>query len=317
MRSENEESGAGRFSTLQKTVLVTGASGFIGEPLCRRLVQEGHDVHGVSRYPRVSSEDPIRWWRMDLVDAEKIDKLVARIKPDIIYHLASLVTGTRSPDFVIPILQNNLLTTVNMLHAANRTGCERILCVGSMEEPDITDSELIPGSPYAAAKWASTAYARMYHALYNLPTVHLRVFMVYGGGQKDSNKLIPYVIRSLLRGEAPKISGGTRSVDWIYIEDAVDGLLAAAKAKQVEGRTIDIGSGRLHTVRSVVEHLVTLTRSSVKPLYGALEDRPLEQLRVADVAGTEALIGWRARTALEEGLGKTVAWYSQMAVAGL
>jgi len=316
MNCKNEEVSPKPSSLFGRKVLITGASGFIGDPLCRRLVAKGCQVHAVSRHQRASGRDPIRWWQADLVNEKKVEILVARVKPDIIYHLGSLVTGTRDPNAVIPILHNNLVSTVHLLHAANKTGCRRFLSIGSMEEPDFRDPLVIPGSPYAAAKGASSLYGRMYHALYHLPVVILRVFMVYGEGQKDPNKLIPYVIRSLLRGEAPRISSGMRNVDWIYIEDTVDGLLAAAEATHVEGRTIDIGSGTLRSIRSVVEHLVTITESSLRPLYGALEDRPLEALRVADVDDTEALIGWRARTALEEGLAKTVAWYRQMAAAG-
>jgi UDP-glucose 4-epimerase len=315
MKRKNEGNRAVLSSLSEKKVLVTGASGFIGGLLCSKLVAMGCDVHAASRYRRASGSDPIRWSQLDMIDAKKVETLVTKVKPDIIYHLASLVTGTRDPNFVIPILQNNLLTTVHLLHAANKTGCDRFLSVGSMEEPDPSDPLMIPGSPYAAAKWASSAYGRMYHTLYHLPIVLLRVFMVYGEGQKDPDKLIPYVIRSLLRGEAPKVSSGKRRVDWIYVEDAVDGLLAAAEAKHVEGRTIDIGSGTLRSIRNVVEYLVEITQATRKPMYGALEDRPLEPLRVADADGAESLLGWRARTALEEGLVKTVAWYRQMANA--
>lgn len=316
MKRRDEENRERPLSLSGQKVLVTGASGFIGAPLCRRLVTEGCDVHAVSRRRRSPGGDPIRWWKADLIDAGKVESLVARVKPDIIYHLGSLVTGTRDPNGVIPILQNNLLSTVHLLHAANKTGCRRFLSIGSMEEPHFRDPLAIPGSPYAAAKGASGTYARMYHALYRLPTVILRVFMVYGGGQNDRTKLIPYVIGSLLRGEVPKVSSGKRKVDWIYVDDAVDGLLAAAKADRIEGRTIDIGSGTLHTVRRVVERLVRITGAACKPLFGALEDRPLETERAADVDGAEALIGWRARTGLDEGLTRTVAWYRQTAGRG-
>ena len=83
----------------------------------------------------------------------------------------------------------------------------------------------------------------MFHALYGLPVINLRTFMTYGPGQRDGSKLIPYVATALLRGESPRLSSGTREVDWIYVGDVVDAYLAAAVADGVEGTSIDIGSG--------------------------------------------------------------------------
>jgi nucleoside-diphosphate-sugar epimerase len=122
-------------------------------------------------------------------------------------------------------------------------------------------------------------------------------------------KLIPYVTLSLLRGEAPKLSSGRWQVDWIYIDDVIDGLLRAAQAPNVEGCTIDLGSGMLVPVQTIVQQLITLAGARVEPLFGALPDRPLEQVRVADTVYAWAKLGWRAVTSLEKGLEHTVEWY--------
>jgi nucleoside-diphosphate-sugar epimerase len=160
-------------------------------------------------------------------------------------------------------------------------------------------------------KWASSAYARMFHALYRLPVVILRVFMVYGPAQRDMRKLMPYVVLSLLKGDVPKLTSGQRPVDWIYVDDVVEALLASGLAGHVEGETIDIGSGKLETVKTVVEQLVRLIGSDVAPAFGASPDRPLEQVRVADTKLAEELLGWTPQVPLDEGLKRTVAWYEQ------
>jgi nucleoside-diphosphate-sugar epimerase len=98
-------------------------------------------------------------------------------------------------------------------------------------------------------------------------------------------------------------------VDWIYIDDVVDALLAAAVAEGVEGRTLDVACGEHVTVREVAERIGRLVGSRVSPRFGALPERPLEQVRVPDVASTDACLAWRARTSLEEGLRRTVDWY--------
>jgi UDP-glucose 4-epimerase len=292
-------------------VVVTGASGFIGSHLCRRLCNAGTEVHAISRRRRSREENNLRWRQGDLSDCATARDLVREVKPDVIFHLASHVMSARDLENVMPTFHNNLLSTVNILTAASEIGCRRIILSNSLEEPDPGDPTSVPSSPYAAAKWASSGYARMFHALYQLPVVILRLFMVYGPEQQDLRKLIPYVTLCLLRGEAPELTSGQRQVDWIYVDDVVDGLIAAAEAGNVEGKTIDIGSGELVSVRNVVEGLTRLVNPEIDPFFGALAERPLEQVRKADIAATLAQIGWKAKTSLREGLQNTVSWYRQ------
>jgi UDP-glucose 4-epimerase len=150
----------------------------------------------------------------------------------------------------------------------------------------------------------------MFHALFGVPAVVLRLFMVYGPGE-HVHKLVPYVILSLLRGQAPRLMSGRREIDWVYVEDVVDALLAAAVTPGLEGRTLDVGSGHLITVREIVAELVRLVDSSIEPQFGAVADRPLEQIRTADITATMALLGWKPVTSLEEGLRRTIAWCAE------
>jgi nucleoside-diphosphate-sugar epimerase len=297
------------FELRGQKALVTGGSGFIGSHLCARLSQMGAEVHAVSRLKRSDEASDIKWWQGDLSDTAIVHKLLRTIQPEIVFHLASEVTGARGPEFVLPTFRSNLISTLNILTAAKEVGCRRIIVTGSLEEPDSVGRENIPCSPYAAAKWAAGAYARMFHALYQLPVVILRVFMVYGPAQRDIKKLVPYVILSLLRGEKPKLSNGQRPIDWIFVSDVVEAFIAAAKKPGIDGYTIDVGSGELVTIRAVVEQLVRLIDPRIEPLFGALESRPFEQVRVADSATSYTTLGWKVVTPLESGLQRTVEWY--------
>jgi UDP-glucose 4-epimerase len=180
-----------------RKVLVTGAGGFIGSHLCRTLLQHGAEVHGISRRTPVNSEGEMHWWQGDLADMSTIRNLLTAIKPDIIFHLASHVAGSRDLKLILPTFESNLVSTVNLLTVASEIGCHRIILTGSLEEPESDCVDTIPCSPYAAAKWASSSYARMFHALYRTPVVLTRLFMVYGPGQKDLSKLVPYVTLSV------------------------------------------------------------------------------------------------------------------------
>jgi len=297
----------------KKKILITGANGFIGSHLLSRLCENGADVYAVSRSGGGNwlHKDGLRWFQADLAETSAVRKILSEVKPDIIIHLASHVAGARDLGMVLPTFRSNLMSTVNLLTIASEIGCQRIVLTGSMEEPESADPEAIPSSPYAVAKWAGSAYARMFHALYRLPVTTLRVFMVYGPAQKDLRKLIPYVILSLLRKEPPKLADGKREIDWIYVDDVVEAFLAAARAPNIEGRTIDVGSGALVSIRTVVEHLVHIINPEILPLFGSIPIRPLEQVRVADLIHSKILLGWRPITSLETGLKKTVDWYER------
>jgi len=289
-------------------VLVTGASGFIGRHLCQRLQAYQVEVYGVSRVEQ-SSSSAIRWLQGDVANFEDMRRIITQVKPDAIFHLAGHVTGARGVDAVVSTLQSHLVSTVNLLTLMAEFSGRRIVLAGSLEEPDAGEDP-IPSSPYAAAKWSSSAYAQMFQHLYQLPIVRTRVFLVYGPAQMNFDKLIPYVTLSLLKGEAPKLSSGQRQIDWIYVEDVVEGLIAAAQAPGVEGDMFDLGSGTLTPISSVVHHINQLVNPSIQPLFGALPERPMEQVRIANIESSVTKLGWQPKVSLEEGLAKTVEWYS-------
>ena len=298
----------GRGSFGGRRVLVTGASGFIGTHLTARLLAEGAEVHGISRSERATAG--MRWVTTDMTDAQGLAAAVAGIRPDVVFHLASHVTGARDVEAVLPTMNDNLVGAVNLLLAASAAGCQRVVLTGSLEEPAGEEPEPDPVSPYAAAKFAASAYGRMFHRLYGLAVVNLRVFMVYGPGQRDERKLVPYVITSLLRDSPPRLASGVREVDWIYVDDVVDAFLVAAVSDGAVGETLDVGSGALVTVRGLVEQIVHVMEPGVNPEFGALPDRAAERVRVADVDRTTRLTGWSPKTPLDEGIARTIEWFS-------
>jgi UDP-glucose 4-epimerase len=287
-------------------VLVTGGSGFIGAHLIRRLARlEGHEVHAVSRHEQVSAHGE-RWHVADLTDAGAVTTLVDEVEPDAVLHLASEVTGVRDVGQVVPVLQANLLSVVNLLTACAERK-PRVVLAGSVEEPQHGET---PSSPYAAAKSAATGYARMFHALYQVPVTVLRLAMVYGPGQKDTRKLLPYVTLSLLHKEEPQLTNGTRLIDWIYVEDVVEAFVAAMGSDGAAGAVLDVGSGTQVSIRDTVELLVELADSDVRPQYGAVAARPLDSAQVMRIEPTADAIGWRPQVDLAEGLRRTLQHYA-------
>jgi nucleoside-diphosphate-sugar epimerase len=253
----------------------------------------------------------MQWSGVDLTNLDDVRRMFRRVRPDVVFHLAGHVTGSQRLEEVQPTFAANLISTVHLLTIAAENPTSRIVLAGSMQEPDGAPGIASPSSPYAASKWACSGYARMFQSLYGLRVAIARPMLVYGPGQWDLTKLLPYVIVSLLKGESPKLTSGERQMDWVFVDDVVAGLIAVAASPVPEGETIDLGSGELTTIRQVVEKVTALIASAGEPLFGAVPDRLFEVPRLAQVEKTAQLIGWKASTPLAEGLARTVDWYRQ------
>lgn len=293
-----------------KTVLVTGGSGFIGSALINKLVELGALVHGVSRNEPKNLGDAI-WHAGDLADAAFTDSLIGTLKPEYVFHLAGHVVGLREVSQVRPTLESNFLSTINLLVSLNQYGCKRMILSGSLEEPSVGKGTLVPSSPYAASKFAATIYSLMFQELYELPVTIARIHMGYGPGMQNMKKLLPYLILTTLKGETPKLSSGRRMLDWIYVDDIAIGLIHMMDAPGIDGDTIDLGSGTLTSIREIAEMTVRMVNPNISPEFGALEDRPLEQESKTDMEDTYQKIGWKAETGLAQGLKKMIESFQQ------
>lgn len=293
-------------------VVVTGASGFLGAHLCRRLLAERAEVHAVSRNPHHGNTgDGLHWWQCDATNEVAVSDLIGRLQPDVVFHFGGLVTADPDVNLALPTFHSLLTSVVNILKAVTDVGGGRVILPGSLEEPiGGAENTCVPTSPYAAAKLAAGAYARMFHSLYGTSVVTLRTFMTYGPGQKPT-KVIPHTIASLLAGRPPQLSSGDRALDWVYVDDVIDAFIEAASGHGLDGRTLDIGSGTAVRIKDIVDRLTQAIDPSITPLYGAFPDRPDMTIRIADVNTTAVALGWSSSTSLDCGLAKTIEWYRQ------
>jgi UDP-glucose 4-epimerase len=293
-----------------ETVLVTGASGFLGARLMARLRAAGQKPIGVGRRPPASAGEP--WNVCDLLEPGAIERLFAETRPAAVFHLASEVHGTRDLSAVLPTFRANLATTVEVLAAAAQRGCRRVVLAASLEELPLEQPARFP---YAIAKRTATEYGRFFQGLYGLPVVSARIGMAYGPGQRDTAKLVPHVILSQLASRAPKLASGERRADWVYVDDVADALIACMQGPVLEQSVVDVGTGVGTSVGEIAERLTRLTGGPA-PERGALPDRAQDRTVLADVDAAARLIGWRATHALDDGLRRTVDWYRQERTAG-
>lgn len=292
-------------------VLVIGATSFIGSHLISELKKHGAVIFVTTRIKSPDTNGDLVHLSLDITDLFAVEQVIKDIRPDYIFNFAGHVNGGRGMEHVWPSFKVNLEGTINLLTAVKRYSCKRLILLGSLEEKQVENQLIQPVSPYAASKIASSAYTRMFHALFETPVVIAQLFMVYGPNQKDHLKLVPYTILSILNGETPSFSSGIREADWIYVTDIVEGLIQAATFPGIEGTTIQFGTGQLCAIKEVVSNLFDLLEVDIDPIFGEIEDRRSEIVIAANVAETKQLIAWEAKVPLSEGLKKTVRWYKE------
>jgi nucleoside-diphosphate-sugar epimerase len=288
-----------------RRVLVTGATGFIGSHLTRRLVAEGAEV---SVFMRAMSDrclladvlDRVLAHEVDICDEDAVRMTMAHICPEVVFHLAAI--GMSEPFVSPPVaVRVNVQGTLHLLEAARQCGVMRFVHSGTAYEygdaanNDAPHKELLdPVNTYAASKAAARAFVRLYARVYGLPTVNMRLFAVYGPGQPPKTLVASAVCAALEDRDFP-MTPGEQMRDFVFVGDVVEGYLRAAVTAGVEGVSIDLGTGRAWTI-----------------LVGALPYRPSETMKqVADTRVARDLLGWQSTTPLEDGLRQTVDWYRQ------
>jgi nucleoside-diphosphate-sugar epimerase len=303
-----------------KKILVTGGSGFIASHLCRRLLAEGANLYVLTRYNSII--DSIRlsdlWNQLTPVEADlrNLDALkkIQGIRPDVIYHFAAYNHVGDSFVNVSEAMDTNARGTANLLESCD--GYERFIYISTSEVygfqeqiPFSEDLRPFPISPYAVGKYAGELYARMKWHVKNLPIVVLRPFNAFGPFQSP-RAVIAEMILKCLAGTEIIATEGVQTRDFNYVENLVDGFVAAALRKEAIGEIINIGSGEDVSIRSIILKIHQLTRSSSRLGIGELHYRPTEIWRMmADNRKAKELLGWSPRIGLDEGLEKSVIWY--------
>jgi nucleoside-diphosphate-sugar epimerase len=296
-----------------KRVLVTGSTGFIGRHLVDRLVGLGAEVYAGTapddelRIALADSELPPCPLAFDVRDAEAVQRAVEKASPEIVFSLAAVGVTNSAVDSRLALLVNTG-GVVNLLEALRASGVGRVVLVGTCHEYGTREAieGLDPFNAYAASKVAAWAFGRMYWRAWGLPTVTVRPFQVYGPGQPQ-RCLIPAAIRAALSGADFAMTPGDQERDFVYVQDVVDGMLATAEAVEIEGRSLDLGTGTGRAIRHVVEKIWQLTDAKGQVRSGAIGYRPGEAMHlVADVDRTAQFTGWRATTPLEDGLNATI-----------
>lgn len=300
------------------SILVTGATGFIGPHLVRRLVTAGARVacltsneagqHRLS--PGVTGHVA------DLRDASSVQAAVKAVRPALVFHLAAVGVTDFGID-PITAVQVNVAGTINLLTALEGTGYRRFLFVGTSHEygdnppPLREDQPPAPANVYAASKSAAWLFCQMYHRARGWPVVGVRLFGVYGPGQRPP-AFLPALILSALRGHDFPMTGGEQVRDLVYVKDAVEGMIRAITAPGVEGQVFNLCSGEGVSLAELARRVVALMGDPIHVEHGALPYRPgVIWHMVGDNTRAQEALDWQPTVSLDEGLRRTTEWYAR------
>lgn len=301
-----------------KRVLVTGGAGAIGGNLVSRLVREGCRVtvlDDLSSGHRENLPKTVRLIKGSVGD----EKTVARVlKPgfDEIYHLAAFFANQNSCDHPLDDFRANALGTVHMLEGAARMrGLKSFLFASTSSLTGDLDAGLPDGfsTPYMASKFTGELYARYYRKLGAVPVRVVRYYNCYGPGEwpgRYRNVIINWIDR-VMKGQPLTITGdGRETRDFTFVDDIVAGTLAVARSKKTVGpRVYAIGTGRETSIKTLAAMIQEACGKTVKVGFTPRRGWDKTTRRRADNRLARRDAGWTPKTALEQGLWRTVAWY--------
>jgi len=298
-------------------ILITGAAGFLGSALANHLVRSGQSVRGVDD---LSTGDPgvllpeVHFTRGDVNDRPKLWTLLQDV--DCVYHLAARVLVPESVLYPREYNQVNVGGTVTLMEAMRDVGVRRVVFISSgavygklSDQPLREDAIPNPRSPYAVSKLAAEYYVRTIGTLWGIETVCLRVFNAYGPGQHMPPTHAP-VIPSMLRqactdGTLVVHGNGSQTRDFVYLDDVVNAMAAAATAPDVSQQIINVGSGRETSLRDLVRIVQEVSGHSPEVIYNPRSD-PGPDRMCADLTRAQQMLGYTPATSLEDGLRQTL-----------
>jgi nucleoside-diphosphate-sugar epimerase len=303
-----------------RDVLVTGASGFLGAHLLRRLAGLGARCTGLHRPGSslsrlVGLPSNVRLVASDLQDREGLSRAVVARPPRVVFHLAAYGVDPKQKDLGTAF-QSNVIGFVNLVESLRSVPLDAFVNTGTCSEyPGGIDRPLVetdpvePQGPYAMSKAAAVSLGQMLARTEKRPIVTLRPFTFYGPLERP-DRLIPHVISSVVKGQDIRMTGGRQTRDFIYVDDVVEAYLRAAVPPVELGEVFNIGSGTATTVLALVERLRDLAGSMAPMLVGAIPYRENEMWHLcADIRKARQRLGWSPRVSLDDGLKRMLEWH--------
>ncbi len=303
-------------------VIVSGASGFVGSNLTRKLLELGNEVYIFARkesklWRLADIISQLELFTLDMEDKNSIKKALQKIRPDIVYHLGAY-GGYPFQEDINTIIRSNILYSVNLMDASRMCGLERFVNVGSsseygpkkqpMKESDFPQ----PVTPYGISKLTQTQFAQYFYEQHELPIVTLRLFSVYGP-YEEPGRLIFDLMTAAVRNKPINLYSPSPRRDYVFMSDVIDAFLKAAKKPDIEGKIFNIGSGKDHSVGNVVDIVNEITKKKLEVSWGSVEKKRTFDTKnkwIANINEAKKHLRWKPHFSFKKGLLETFQWYS-------
>ena len=306
----------------KNTILVTGATGFIGANLVRKLVNLGHK-------PTILARKNSKFWRLDnlkdritiletdIHDYELLKKDIGRVKPTYIFHLATYGAFQSTQQDIAETFDTNMMGTLHLLNACRELGFKYFVNTSSSSEYGIKKQPMKENDVlnaidfYGITKVATTLTLKLLAHKQLLPIVTLRLFSPYGY-YDDPSRFISTLIINAISNKKLKLSNPRYVRDFIFIEDVLDAYLYFLNGKQYQGEVFNIGSGRQTQLEDVVKIVEKILRKKLYIEWSSHLTNQEEPKRwQADIQKAKNKLYWKPKTDLYEGLEKTVNWFRE------
>lgn len=299
-------------------ILVTGATGFIGSHLVPKLVERGHDVYSLERYVTgryvLGRRREVKTVFGDLKEYFAVKRIVHKVKPDVVFHLAAISPVAYSYDHPHIIIETNFLGTVNLAESCLREipNFKQFLFASTSETygngptPKTEETPQNPNSPYAVSKLACEKYLLYMRDAYSFPVTVLRSFNTYG--RKDNTHfVVERTVVQMLQEKTITLGDPTPIRDFQYVDDHVNSFLACLDEQEAKGEVFNFCTGRGVSIKQLTELIGKLTGFNNEIIWNTIPARPLDIMElVGDYSKAKRLLGWEPKFTLEEGLRLTI-----------
>ena len=300
---------------LHKKILITGAGGFIGSHLLHQLQTYDAQISTISRNHNNFPQE-IEQYAIDIKDTHAVNECLQMCQPDHILHLAAYKERNESIQAFYSSVETNLIGTLNVFSAAKQlSSLQSIVTLGTAEEygnnvpPFDEKLRESPVTPYSFSKLCVSHMGELFFHLYNLPVIIVRPTLAYGPAQ-GTDMFLPSLVTSLLEDKQFNMTMGEQTRDFVYITDLVEALILASRNTNAQGQIINIGSGVPLKLADIAEKIEKMIGKKGLIKLGGKPYRKNEVMEYCvDPKKAEDILGWKAKTSIEDGLKETIAYY--------
>ncbi len=307
------------------TILITGGTGFVGSNLVHKLSSSKNQIHVLTRNLsndwRISNiQEKLNIHKVDLLEQKKLEVIVKKINPEIVFHLAAYGIQHKENNFA-KTLKTNTIGTFNLFSILSKQDVKKVVNIGSVFEYGQKSTNtgfletdcLDPLTFYGITKAAQTNIANYFFKFRSLPITTLRLFTPYGMFEKKG-RLVTDIMLSIIKNKKLEISSPKSVRDFIFIDDVVEALIKTSTISNINGEVFNIGLGKYNSVENIVKISKKISNCKIKTIIMNNQKQDYDLMRgkgYANINKAEKILKWKPKYSIEKGLKKSYQWFQK------